>query len=72
MSSNYYDPTDENKPSGSNNSLCCTDCFSYTKEECICDRIIGYDTRTGIPIVDLTIDEKRYLYSNQKTRRDPT
>jgi hypothetical protein len=40
----------------------CIDCFVDIESECICDRIKGYDAVTGCPIVDMTEEERAYLY----------
>jgi hypothetical protein len=32
--------------------LYCNDCLADTEVDCICNKIIGLDARTGYPIVD--------------------
>jgi hypothetical protein len=36
-------------------------------DKCFCDRIIGYDDKTLLPLVDLTEDHKAYLYNKSIT-----
>jgi len=44
-------------------------CFANTREECICDRIEGYDVETGIPLVSLNDSEWAYLHPNERKKR---
>lgn len=41
--------------------LYCDHCNAETKDECFCNRIIGYDPCTGYDIVDLTEEDLVYL-----------
>jgi DTW domain-containing protein YfiP len=47
-----------------NYSFYCLECFTDTREQCICDRIEGYDAETGYPIVSITEEEWNYLNSD--------
>jgi hypothetical protein len=41
----------------------CIDCLADIESECICNRIVGYDTVTGYPRVNMTDEEHAYLYN---------
>jgi hypothetical protein len=45
----------------------CSNCLERNKE-CFCDRIQGYDPRTGLPILFITEEEWQYINSNQKKK----
>jgi DTW domain-containing protein YfiP len=47
-----------------NYKLYCRDCFAAIESECLCNRIVGYDAETGVPIVDISDDEWHYLYDS--------
>jgi hypothetical protein len=46
--------------------LYCDHCNAKTKDDCFCDRVLGYDPHTGYDIVDLIEEDLRYL-SNPST-----
>ena len=42
-------------------SFYCFVCFGDTPIDCYCNKIIGYDPKSGIPIVNLTAEKCQYL-----------
>lgn len=57
-------PTIESDKKKRNSTFYCNDCFADVEEECICNRIIGYDA-DGVPIVDINDYEWYYLYGSR-------
>jgi DTW domain-containing protein YfiP len=47
-----------------NYSFYCLECFADTRDQCICDKIEGYDAETGYTIVSITEEEWSYLISD--------
>jgi hypothetical protein len=52
---------DSHKFCGKRTSFYCLICFADNPIDCYCDKIIGYHSSTGIPIVNLTDAECQYL-----------
>jgi hypothetical protein len=46
------------------------DCYGETPDECICDRIEGYDGETGYPIISINERELSYLHSGIEKNQD--
>ena len=46
----------------------CLECFADAREQCICDKIEGYDAETGYPIVTITEEEWSYLNSDTSSK----
>lgn len=60
---------DKTKSVSKFHSFCCGGCFADTPEECICDRIEGFDAETGYPIISINELEWEYLHSKKRKRR---
>ena len=50
--------------------LYCVECLADSSQDCICKKILRYDKETGIPIVNLTDEEWKYLSKSVANKKE--